>query len=193
MTVCGVVLAAGASTRMGCAKPLARLGGGSFVEHTLRALLGLDEVVVVVAEPHGQVVRDAVRPLGVRCVDNAEPWRGMLSSLQVGLRALPADARAAVVALVDHPRVRPATVAMLVEAWRWNGAALVRPAVRGRRGHPYLLDRASIELLLRAPAESSARDVLRAVPGLEVEVPDIGVLDDLDTPEAVRAADYPEQ
>ena len=51
------------------------------------------------------------------------------------------DSDACVVALVDHPRVKPSTVAALIEAYGEQRAELVRPCHRGLRGHPYLSGR----------------------------------------------------
>jgi CTP:molybdopterin cytidylyltransferase MocA len=90
---------------------------------------------------------------------------------------------AAVVALVDHPRVAPATVAALIAAWQGSDATLVRPVHDGRHGHPYLVDSALFQALGSAPQSEGARPILRAArPSIDVEVADAAILEDVDTP-----------
>jgi molybdenum cofactor cytidylyltransferase len=188
MSVVGIVLAAGASRRLGAPKALARLSGRTFIEHTLAALGPTERQIVVLGAPHASAIE---RELGAATcfVHNPDPSRGMLSSLQVGLAALPPKTRAVVVALIDHPRVSAATVAALIEAWRSTDAALVRPRSSGRSGHPIVLDRALFEPLQRA--EPSAH-LGRVLAGLgrwwDLEVADPGVLDDFDTPDSIARA-----
>jgi molybdenum cofactor cytidylyltransferase len=189
MNIAGILLAAGASRRAGQPKALAMLGGELFAERAVKMLAGAGagEVVVVVAEPHAGSIRE--RLSGVRFVHNPEPARGMLCSLQLAIRGLSQGVEAALVALVDHPRVRPATGAALVDAWRRTGCELVRPAFRGRRGHPFLLARAGFEWIVAEPPESTLRAAMsRIASQFDCAVDDPGVLDDLDTPQAIQSA-----
>lgn len=193
----GIVLAAGASRRAGFCKALATLDGQPFVcriAATLRAG-GCADVIVVVGPPHSQAIRELYirEPHEGVLVENERPQDGMLSSLQRGLRALPPNAPAAIIALTDHPRVRSSTIEALVDRWRRTDALFVRPRHRpdhgdARHGHPYLIDRALFESLLGASLEHGARPILRAAaPSATVDVDDPGVLDELNTPAALRA------
>ncbi len=187
--IAGVVLAAGASTRAGYAKALATIDGEPLVARIARTLAdaGCGPVVVVVGPPHAARVRTAVS--GVSFAENPAPERGMLSSLRVALGSLAPDVEALVVALVDHPRVRASTVAALTRAWTAERAHVVRPTLAGRRGHPYLVDRALFAALIAAPDSEGARPVLRAAsPTVDVPVDDPGILDDLDTSEGLARA-----
>lgn len=102
---------------------------------------------------------------------------------------------ALVVALVDHPRVSPATVLALLAAAQETGAGVVRPRFGERRGHPFVLARSEFERALalgqgdpHAPA-ATLRDVVQgAATSLVIEVEDPFILDDLDDPEALRRA-----
>jgi molybdenum cofactor cytidylyltransferase len=186
----GVVLAAGASRRMGTAKAALRFAGQTFLErvvHTLRTG-GVDHVVVV-AGAAADAVRGAL-PAGsdVPLLLNPAPERGQLSSLKIALGHLargPGDVTAAVVALVDHPAVQPATVAALLgRAAQDPPATIVVPSYRGRRGHPVLFDRAVWQELLDTPDELGARAVVHADPArlALAAVDDPGILVDVDTP-----------
>lgn len=188
--IAGVVLAAGASTRAGYPKALATLDGEPLAARIARTLAdaGCTPVVVVVGPPHADRVRAAV-PAACVIVHNPAPERGMLSSLRVAIEALAPEVEAAVVALVDHPRVGTSTVTALVQAWRTRGAAVVRPTLSGRRGHPYLVDRSVFAALEAAADADGARPVLaRATPTVDVAVEDPAILDDLDTADGLARA-----
>ena len=142
--IAGVLLAAGASRRMGRSKPLVKARGLSFLANGLRNLWEACDTVVVVLGSNAPAVRVAVeeevgrltasgtfrreltqarrggaRGLEARFRVNAR-WRdGMLSSVRVGLRtALAADPELLLVLPVDQPGLRPATVHALASAMR---------------------------------------------------------------------------
>ncbi|MBM4268609.1 MAG: nucleotidyltransferase family protein [Deltaproteobacteria bacterium] len=183
--VAGVLLAGGASERMGRPKATLRIGEETFAGRLLRALgeAGLERIVVV-AGVHAEETRAAL-PRDVRLLVNPDPSCGQLSSLKIALRDLtPAEppVDAALVALVDHPAVRVDTLVRLREASA--SRAIVVPRHGGRRGHPVVFARALFEELLEAPVALGARTVVRRDPArvLELDVDDAGVLVDVDTP-----------
>ncbi|MEW6270321.1 MAG: nucleotidyltransferase family protein [Thermodesulfobacteriota bacterium] len=189
--VAGVVLAAGASRRMGAPKAALVYEGRSFARHVVEALRagGVGEIVVVTGHAH-DATAGALPALGrVTLVRNPEPERGQLSSLKIGLEHLATAAArvdAVVVALVDHPTVRAATVARLLEAADAEPRpAIVVPVHERRRGHPVLFARAVWDELLATPDDAGARAVVRAEPARvrEVAVADPGILADVDTPD----------
>jgi len=183
-----IVLAAGRSARMGRPKAALPLPGGhTFISRLVEALTaGGAPLVVVVTGPDDAVVRTALGDAAgaVTYARNATPERGQLSSLQCGLSALPDQAGAALVALVDVPLVAPATVGALVAHWREHGAPLVRPTQGVRHGHPFVAGRAVLDAIAAAPVTMTARDVLQPwLPGDEVQVDDPFCFDDVDTPD----------
>ena len=193
VTVAGLVLTGGASTRMGRPKALLTVGGVWAVARVARILRegGVDGVVVVTGT-HDAAIREALAgeepPPNV--VFNPSHDTGQLSSLIAGLDALEAlGADAAVVALVDHPAVRVGTVVGLIDAWRRGRPPVVRPVCGGRHGHPVVFDRAVWPSLRAAPLAEGARPVVRALAGqvVDVAVDDPGVTLDLDRPEDYAA------
>jgi len=99
----------------------------------------------------------------VRTVVNHAPERGMLSSLQCGLRAVHGAAQGVFFLPVDYPAISPRTLAALRDAWMaapW--AQVVLPRSGGRRGHPVLVSRAVANELLCLPQDAEARTVIRA-------------------------------
>ena len=188
----GVVLAGGASSRMG-GRPKALLptghGNETFLARIVAALRkgGVDDVVVV-AGYHVEAIVHAANLLAspVRVLHNPAPEHGQLSSLLVALKAIDhPGVGAMLVTLVDLPLVRPATVQAVLEGYRRTGAPIVRPTREGRHGHPILFDRALFDELRRADPERGAKPVVRAhaADGLEIETEDHGAFDDVDTPE----------
>jgi molybdenum cofactor cytidylyltransferase len=183
-----IVLAAGRSSRMGRPKAALPLPGGqTFLSRLVMSLVagGAGQVLVVTGRDDG-AIRAAVGPgtAPIVFIPNPAPERGQLSSLRCGVSALVPDARAALIALVDAPLVQPDTVAALVERWRAGAPPLVRPARRGRHGHPYLAGRPVLDAILSAPEAMTARDVLAPwLPGIDVPVDDDGPFEDVDTPE----------
>ncbi|MCS6909617.1 MAG: nucleotidyltransferase family protein [Anaerolineales bacterium] len=145
--VAAIVLAAGRSVRMGRLKQLLPWAGTTLlgeVINRLRATPVSDIVVVTGAEREtveaslAEVMRMDMR---VRCVFNPDFAAGeMARSLQAGLRALPANRQAALVALADQPRIEPAVIEVVLQRWRETQASVVAPVHAGRRGHPLLFD-----------------------------------------------------
>jgi molybdenum cofactor cytidylyltransferase len=181
--IAAVVLAAGASTRMGEPKALLRVPDGrryfEAVTETARAG-GCGEIVVVLGPPHGESIRAAL-PAGVVATWNPDPARGMLSSVQAGVAALSDRVTAALVWPVDIPFVTTATVRTLV----MHHGTIVVPMHNSRGGHPLRLGRgwfAEVATLdptrgLKALLEAHAAEVTR------LPVGDRAVLVDVDTPE----------
>ena len=188
----GVVLAGGASSRMG-GRPKALLptghGDETFLSRIVSTLVegGVDDVVVVAGYHEEAIARAADRMVAhVRVLRNPNPERGQLSSLLVALRAIDhPGVRAMVVTLVDLPLVSSATVRAVLDGYWRAGAPIVRPARAGRHGHPVLFDHSLFEELRRADAEQGAKPVVRAhaAEGLEIETEDEGAFADVDTPE----------
>jgi len=189
VTAAGVVLAAGASERMGRPKALLDVRGRPAVEvvvETLRAA-GCDPVVVVTGR-HAAEIREGADLSGAAVVEHAGWAAGRTSSIRAGLAALPAGTGAAVLALVDMPLVTADTVARLLAA---REAAATPPDVvvpyhDGRGGHPVVLARALFPAIAALGPDAPLRDLLRTRERLDLEVDDPGVLVDLDTPADLR-------
>lgn len=187
MSVVAVVLAAGASSRMGRPKALLDFDGLPAVALVLRtcAEAGAAAAVVVTA-PAGDGVRAACAgaSLPVHSAINPRPERGMLSSLQEGLRALPACA-AFLLFPVDFPVVPAAEVKRLVA--HVGAGRIVVPSFGGRRGHPALVDATLVPEFLALGDDQTARAVMsaHAAETVYLEAADDRVLLDMDTP-----ADY---
>ena len=189
-----IVLAAGASSRMGQAKAALPLGttGDTVLARVVRTLLtaGLPSVTVV-AGAHIDAVR-AVMPAfepRARVVEHLGWAQGQLSSLLAGLAAVDdPQLEAVLVTLVDVPLVRPESVAAIVHAWRQARAPIVRPVDGRRHGHPVVFDRTVFEDLRHADRQVGAKAVFAAYASRRLDVPikDDGAFVDMDTPDDYR-------
>ncbi len=186
-----IVLAAGASSRMGQAKAALPLGptGETVVARVVRTLLaaGLRDVTVV-AGAHIDAVRAAMpsHEPRARVVEHPGWAQGQLSSLLAGLAAVDGpQLEAILVTLVDVPLVRPDSVAATVHAWRTTRAPIVRPVDGDRHGHPVVFDRAVFDDLRAADPSVGAKAVFAtyASQRLDVSITDDGAFVDVDTPE----------
>ncbi|HUI23592.1 MAG TPA: nucleotidyltransferase family protein [Nitrososphaerales archaeon] len=182
--IAAVVLAAGASSRMGVAKQTLDLEGVPMLERVLatfrRSKVGR---VVVVIGAHADDVRRCVGFADEVIVENKKYAKGMSGSLRIGLKKV-GEAEAAFIALGDQPYVRPETVDRMMAAYERTRARIVIPTYRGTRGNPVLFDRSVFPQIERVRGDVGARSVVHrnAAQVLEVEVSDLGVLVDLDTP-----------
>jgi CTP:molybdopterin cytidylyltransferase MocA len=179
------VLAAGEGSRFGTPKALVEVGGELLVDRSVRVAreAGCDPVAVVVGAQAHDVVRTATLD-GVVVLVNDDWADGMGSSLRVGLRALAElGATAAVVLLVDQPRITAGVVRRVVSA---PPAPALAASYAGRPGNPVRLD-ASIwpDVCALAIGDVGARAWMRAHPEAVqvVACDDLGSDDDIDTPE----------
>jgi CTP:molybdopterin cytidylyltransferase MocA len=184
----GIVLAAGASRRMGRPKPLLEADGTTFLERAIKLLrtAGCTYVVAVVNDGDDWITRVA-DTAGAAVVINDQPDSEQIDSLRLAIANLPDGYEAVVVMPVDFPRVQQQTVNALLQDFSRQPSAVLNPAHKGRAGHPVIFSRDVVAELLRPDLPDGARSVIerhsREARTLEVEDP--GVLIDIDTP-----ADY---
>lgn len=179
-----VIVAAGASSRMGAWKPLLPFGASTVIETTVGAAraAGL-AVILVVGYRGGELAeRFAGDPL-VRPANNPDWARGFLGSVLLGVAA--AEGRLVFLMNGDMPLVRPRTYgALSAEAERRSAAGLPEvplfAAFGGRPGHPVLVTKSAA---LGAADSGRMRDHLLKLSPAFVECGDEGVLIDIDTPE----------
>jgi molybdenum cofactor cytidylyltransferase len=186
---CGVILAAGESSRMGTDKALLPWHGGTFLSGAIALLSPVTDLVIVVAGHNTARLAPIVFAQGAFLVENPDPQRGQFSSLCLGLQEVLNRGRdAAIVMLVDRPPARGETVHLLRQKFLEavpRGAWAVVPRYGERNGHPLLAGREMLDAFLRAPQTSNAREVehLHRERIEYVPVEDPLVIANVDTPE----------
>src|SRR5260370_35793756 len=138
----GVVLAAGASSRMGRDKALLPWQGGTFLSAAIRALQPVSDLVIVIAGANSAELAPIVNANAGFLIMNPSPERGQFSSLQVGLQeGLNRGRDAAIVTLVDRPAPAMATIEQTTRELLGAPDDLwaVGPTVLGRTGHQLVI------------------------------------------------------
>lgn len=189
---CGVViLAAGASTRMGTPKQLLELGGRTLLVRTVEAALASTAwPVVVVLGAHAEKIRPRLARLPVLVTENAAWPEGMAASIREGVTTLQQFSRrldAAIIALCDQPAFSAEVIAQLIAAQRTTHQSIVAARYGGRPGAPALFLRQHFHALAHLTGEEGARTLLHAEPARVATVDLPALATDLDTPEDFAA------
>jgi molybdenum cofactor cytidylyltransferase len=180
--VSAVVLAAGASTRMGTQKLLLPVGGEPLVRRVVKAVCdaGFDEVLTVLGSEH-DALRSALDGLAVRYAHNASFLSGMGSSFRTAVENLP-DSEAAMFALADQPFVTSTEYRTVLETYRRHHSPIVSVRYGDVTAPPHLFTREFFPEL--AALEHGARPVLqRHRHRTTILTFAQGLLADVDTPE----------
>lgn len=186
--VAAIILAAGASTRMGEPKLLLTHQGVPLVRRAVETAVGggCTDVVVVLGANHEQY-RPQLQGTPARLLHNPEFSQGMSSSIRVGIEALADDARAAIIMLADQPFIDRGVIKRLISTYVTSKAKIVACAYDGVHGAPVLFDRALFLELLLLEGDQGARHVLtiypRNVTTIEISP---NAATDIDTPEDAR-------
>jgi molybdenum cofactor cytidylyltransferase len=184
--ITGIVLAAGASSRLGRPKQLLDLAGKPLLQHVVDAAQSarLDEIIVVLGHAAPTVARAVTLPAAARFVINLDHAQGQSTSLRAGLKAADARSAAGVILLGDQPGIRPDAVASVVEAWRGGQHPVVQASYSATPAHPTLLDRSVWIEIEGVTGDQGARAILPAHPGW-LRLVEVGgdPPDDIDTEE----------
>lgn len=190
-----ILLAAGRGLRMGGPnKLLLPFAGKTVLETTLDRLYAAAPGPVCVVTGHA---REDIAPIlqkyPVQEVFNPDYTQGMTSSIQAGIRALP-HTPGYMICLADMPLIASDTYHKLLVYFRQHIAAhpdiIVLPRFQGQKGNPVYFAGIYRQALLDHPDPEGCRSLVQAhVAKVHwVDVPDAGILQDLDT-----EADYRRQ
>jgi molybdenum cofactor cytidylyltransferase len=166
----GLVLAAGAGSRMGNRpKCLLQLNGVNLLERQLQALTlaGASPIRVVLGHHAERILQDgALARWAAQPVLNPLPDDGHVSSLRTGLRALPTDLDAVLVALADQPLIDAPAVLALLQAFaqRPAGTQMLQPSLHGLPGNPVVFSGAVMAQILAGGEQMGARQWMQAHP-----------------------------
>jgi molybdenum cofactor cytidylyltransferase len=190
--VAGVVLAAGASTRLKRAKQLVRWRGKPLVWHALQAARsgGLQPIVVVVGAD-GNEVRKALSGEEVIVVENPDWEQGQSTSVRAGLSAIVDQTEGAVFLLSDMPLVGSDLVRALAERHRRTLAPIIVPKIDDRRANPVLFDRDAFAELMDLHGDVGGRALFEHFLVEDLAWPH-DVFLDIDTEEDLRRLEAPE-
>jgi len=186
--VSAVVLAAGASRRMGRVnKLLAEIDGVPMIYRAVETALRSNAAEVVVVSGHqADPLRRALSGLEPRFIHNSSYRQGLATSLMSGIGAVSPSIAGAVVLLGDMPRLSADTVnALIARFFADHGKNICRPVFGGRPGNPVLWPRAWFSEILDIRGDIGARRLLERddAQASSVEVDDPGIHFDIDEPQ----------
>ncbi|MAF82840.1 MAG: nucleotidyltransferase family protein [Gammaproteobacteria bacterium] len=169
----GIVLAAGASLRLGRPKQLVELDGIPLLVRILRVLLAhCDRGVICVLGAHAADIRPALDRMDVRIVVNSDWHEGLGASIRAGVAHVPADTRAILLSVCDQPLVCKADIARLGAEWQIDQQAIVAAGYGEGYGVPAIFPAAYRDDLAALQGDQGAKTLIDAAPGRRiVEMP----------------------
>jgi CTP:molybdopterin cytidylyltransferase MocA len=181
MKSAGLILAAGASSRMGVPKAMLPFNGCTYLTAVASRLInaGCEHIYIVTGAHQIQLPEG----LAQRCtlVEHLGWRKGMRSSIAQGLKGI--IAQSVCIQPVDAPGVLVQTIQSLIEI---APRSAVVPVYKGKSGHPVIAGEALQSRLLQNDS-TSLRDVLKTVEVIRVDVLDRAVLNNINTPQAHTA------
>ena len=185
-----VILAAGASSRMGQPKLLLPWQDTTVIGCIIRQWreLGATQIIVV-HRPNDAALLAELRRLSfpaLNPVENPNPERGMFSSVLCAAHwnGWRPEITSRAIVLGDQPHLRLETLRGLVEFHFLHPKAICQPFFEGHERHPIILPRDAFEMLKKSRAET-LKDFLKHIstPTVQYPIDDAGLALDMDTPE----------
>ncbi|MGC8783147.1 MAG: nucleotidyltransferase family protein [Armatimonadota bacterium] len=189
MDIVAVILAAGASTRMGRPKMLLPFGNSTVIETVIGNVTTsrVTHAVVVLGYGWTQIFR-LIEHLPAEVIVNPRPERGMISSVQWALAQMNQSVDGMLVVLGDQPLIPAWVHDALITAFAYHPESIVVPTYGGKRGHPVLFSARFREEILGLPEDKGLNTLLHAHPDAVYEVPvdTDTILLQMNTPEQYR-------
>ena len=185
LSIYGIIPTAGSSRRLGQDKRRLSYRGSTVLETTINCLRqgGLSQLCVVLET--NSPCRDLLGLQGTLIVENPQPERGMLSSIQIALATISQAAHAVAVLPGDHPFLLSSVVSCLAEYFQSHQPALLLPCFAGQRGHPLFIHQRMFPAVMECTEDQGLRQILSRFPNkvqtLDFEIE--GADDDIDFPE----------
>ncbi len=183
-----LLLAAGASRRMGQPKQLLPWGEITLIEHQIRTLLKTGNPVMVVLGHLEQQIAPLLEPYPVLPLNHQQWERGMGSSIAFGIRELEKKyprAEGALIAQLDQPLVSESHFRTMLGHFRaGEQQIIVTRSATGWEGVPVLFDRQYFTALQELEGEEGARKIFRHHSRSVRYIDSSDVVEDMDTPES---------
>ena len=185
-----LLLAAGASSRMGRPKALLPWGKGTLMDHQVQTLLKTGHPVVVVLGHGADEIDPILDNYPLRYTVNRQWKNGMGSSIAHGTKYLAREfpeAAGVLITQVDQPLLTTLYFKKMFRMFQpGSRQIMVSQSPSGWQGVPVLFDRVYFEALQNLSGEGGARKIFRAHPQAVKVVECEDILEDMDTPEAYQ-------
>lgn len=158
-----IILAAGASSRLGTPKQLLPYAGKTLLQYTVRvALDSIARPVIVVLGSEAEKIKDNID--GAQVIVNTDWEEGMASSIRYGIKALEkADpsAEGAIILVCDQPYITSALLNELVTEHRKTGHPVVASSYDNTLGVPALFHKSIFAVLLQLKGDAGAKSIIQ--------------------------------
>ncbi|MBD2203331.1 nucleotidyltransferase family protein [Calothrix sp. FACHB-1219] len=186
MTIPLIILAAGASTRMGKPKQLLPYQGRSLIQHTVEsAIASFCNPVIVVLGANAQQIRSQINQNLVQIVENPQWNLGMSTSIRSGISALnkySQNIEAAVITVCDQPYISTEIINNLISAYSATKKPIIASQYAETLGVPALFSRQFFPELLTLHEDTGAKYLIKKYRDLVLAVNfPLGAID-IDTP-----------
>lgn len=180
-----VLLAAGASSRMGQPKPLLPWGEKTLIEHQLNSLLETGSPVVVVLGNQAENIIPILKDLPVKFTINENWERGMGTSIAAGVKFVKLQfpsSNGVLITLIDQPLISTDHLIKIITNFQAdNQQIIVSQAESGWQGVPVLFNRCYFDELTKLGGKQGAKTIFRNYLHKVKAIPSGAILEDVDT------------
>jgi CTP:molybdopterin cytidylyltransferase MocA len=145
-----IILAAGASKRLGQPKALVTIEGKSLIQILIKRLKKFGLNIIIVTRPD---LEKEMQNIGEKVVINSRPEEGRTGSIQCGLKEI--KGQNCLIVPVDRPGFSDTTLKLLLES-----EITACPSKNGKGGHPVILSRKDCEKVLLSKSSTPLRDLI---------------------------------
>jgi len=166
-----ILLAAGASARLGVPKQLLRFQGETLLRRSVKSALAVSNKVVVTLGARIETVRKEIADLPVEIVENVNWETGMSGSIRVALeKFLDDELKAVVVMVCDQPFVDENLLKKIIDRFQETNALIVACEYQNTLGVPTLFHRKLFSELLALNAQAGAKRLIKKYHALAAAV-----------------------
>ncbi|MDQ3534070.1 MAG: nucleotidyltransferase family protein [Bacteroidota bacterium] len=182
-----IILAAGASKRMGQPKQMLPFQDSNLLQHTIKAAVNsVCNPIVLVLGANIDIILPQVLGNPIHIVENKEWEEGMASSLRTGLNKmllLNKFIESVVILLCDQPFISSDQINKLVEASHITRKSIIISEYEQSEGVPALFNKEHFHELQHLKGKEGAKKLLKLHKDCTYKVPFPQGLIDIDTPE----------
>ena len=186
--ITNIILAAGQSKRMlKDNKLLIKINKQTMLEKMIFTSLNSNaNNTVLVLGYQSDIIQEIIQNNNITTVINTDYKKGLSSSLQCGISALPDDCDAAIIILADMPNIDNQVINRMINSFNPSkNYSIIIPTFNGKKGNPILLARKFFPDILRVKGDKGAKDIIINNKKSILEIPqkNSSVLNDIDTKE----------